>query len=72
MPASKHTLGAVPVIRLSQSSALTMGFADAAASQSIGLIMYNAAQTQQAVQQIEIAILGFLLAEMAVAAGAGA
>jgi hypothetical protein len=46
-----------------------MGFAEAAGAHSIGLVMYNAAQAEQAAQQIEIAALGFVLAKMAAAAG---
>jgi len=69
MPASNSKPGIVPFIRLSQSTALTMGFAEAAGAHSIGLVMYNAAQAEQAVQQIEIAALGFVLAKMAAAAG---
>lgn len=68
MPASNSMLNTVPFPRLSQSSALTMGFAEAAGAHSIGIIMYNAAEAQQAVQQIEIAALGFVLAKMAAAA----
>jgi len=69
MPASNSTLAAVPLLRLSQSSALSMGFAEAAGAHSIGIIMYNAAEAQKAVQQIEIAALGYVLAKMAAAAG---
>lgn len=68
MPASNSMLNTVPFPRLSKSSALTMGFAEAAGAHSIGIIMYNAAEAQQAVQQIEIAALGFVLAKMAAAA----
>ncbi len=68
MPAPNATPAVTPVPSFSQSAALTMGFADAAASHSIGIIMYNAAQAQQAVQQMEIAALGYVLAQMAAAA----
>jgi hypothetical protein len=67
MPAAKKNPGP-PTMRLSQAAALTMGFAQAAGAHSIGLIMYNAAEAQQAVQQVEIAALGFVLAKMAAAA----
>ena len=67
MPA-KSNPGMPPVMRYSQSAALTMGFAQAAGSHSIGIVMLNAAQAQQAVQQIEVAALGYVLANMAVAA----
>jgi hypothetical protein len=58
-----------PIMRYSQSAALTMSFAQAAGSHSIGIVMLNAAQVQQAAQQIEVAALGYVLAKMAASAG---
>jgi hypothetical protein len=69
MPAPDPNPATAPVMGYSQSSALTMGFAEAAGSHSIGIVMLNAAQVQQAVQQIEVAALGYVLAKMAAAAG---
>jgi hypothetical protein len=54
-------------INAEQSAQLTMGFTYAAGAQSIGLVMYNAAQAQQGCQQIELAALGLVLADLAIA-----
>ncbi len=69
MPAPNSKSGQNPLpLKLSQAASLTMGFTQAAGAHATGLIMYNAAEAQQAVQQVEIAALGYVLASMAAAA----
>lgn len=53
---------------VAQASALAMGYAEMAGANSIGIVMHNAAQTQQASQQIELSIVGVTCAKIVVAA----
>lgn len=50
-----------------EAASLAMGMAEIAGANSIAIVMYNAAQAQQAVQQVEVAALGFVIAKMAAA-----
>ncbi|MCU1226422.1 MAG: hypothetical protein JWQ42_4515 [Edaphobacter sp.] len=52
---------------ISQASAQSMAQAELAGASSIGLVMFNAAQAQQACQQIELSVVGVVCAQIVAA-----
>jgi hypothetical protein len=55
-------------LSLSQASELAMAQAELSGAASIGLVMFNAAQAQQACQQIELTAVGIVCAKIVAAA----
>jgi hypothetical protein len=51
----------LPSFRLQPATALSLGMAETAASHAIGMVLYSAAQTEQAGQQMVLATLGTIL-----------
>lgn len=61
----------VTTATLGPATALAMGFTETSGANSISMVMYNAAQAQQAVQQVEVATLGAIIPKLIQAMGSG-
>ncbi len=62
-----HSLAPSAEPSISQASGLAMAQAELAGAASIGLVMLNAAQAQQACQQIELSVVGVVCAQIVAA-----
>jgi len=51
------------------ASQLALAMTEVSQANSISIVMFNAAQAQQAGQQIEVAALGYVIAKMAASVG---